>query len=785
MSSGHNSDSRPGGFLKNGGFRIARRKLPRRWDYLLAGPGGAARFCQNGLVSLQAQPPGGRFLLESAADAAVPPLVVWIHDGEGEPFTHVFSPTAKAALQEPDEFSADFLPGEVVYSLGYRGWNVRTVFRLDPDSGRLLGRVAVSNTRPTKRNARIVLAAITLNAPPGRHAWDPVGLYQRAGIVRSRNVSGVVVENRSPDGDASKRASMGVFAVPSDPEVLADRAKFSGNGSWTLPEFVVSGAKEAPLRQMHGVDTVAAFAWTRGFDPRETFNLSFAAGVLSSPAKQSALREGENFLSEASWKLAARRMDSRRKSWEGSIVMKTPDGMLDDYVNSWLSRQLSWVSLLDRGWATGLRGVRDAAQDFTAVAWIDPSSTRDILRLLFSAQRSDGWFPRQVAIKSGAVNHDLRAYVDSGCWVVESLYDYLRVTGDRRFLSECLPWLDAPGATPVLDHLCRAVDYYLAPENRGPHNLILIRGGDWNDAIHLAGIGGRGESVMTSCQAVLALRQAAEIVQGKDDDLAAIYRSGADELRAAIRAAALNKRGFLRGVSTDDGRWIFSERDPDGCERINVAVQAWGIIAGVLNARESRDLLRLMLKQRGPHGVRLFHPPLGAPPIAGVGRVASGDLMAGVAENGTVYNHGSQAFLARAAAVAGDGDALVEILHWALPCYAECHPTDVARTPPYAMVNCWMETPGHDGEGGALFLTGAVGVLRRVVIEGLLGFQPGVDGVRIQPCLPKSWPGCSYTLRVRGRRYDIRLGSSGRKQPAFIPWTSREKTVSVKIGGKS
>jgi cellobiose phosphorylase len=772
-----------GAFLEGRGFRITQRQLPRRWDYLLGAPAGVARFCQNGLVSLQADPPAGRCLVEGPTESAVPPLVVWLYDGQGEPFTHVFSPTFAGGLAEPESYHADYLGHEVVYLLAHRDWVIRTVMRLDPQTGALLGRVTVQNKRKTKRRARIVLTAATLNALPGRQPWDPVGLYQRGQAVKTRALSAVVVENRNPEGEASKRASMGVAVRPSPAEIEVDRSAFVGTGAWSCPAFVLGGGRAERPRQIHGVETVAAFAWTRDFAGGKSFALAFAAGVSTSPEPRTALPKFRDWLSAKAWELAGSRMEKRQRTWEKSFSMQTTDPVLDDYVNVWIPRQLSWVALLDRGWATGLRGVRDAAQDYAAVAWIEPQASREILRLLFSAQREDGWFPRQVALAGGNGRHDLRPYVDSGCWVIELLYDYLRLTGDVDVLDELLPWLGDGGDSSLSEHLRRAAHYYLDPENRGPHNLILIRGGDWNDALHLAGLSGRGESVMTSCQAVVALRQVAEMLQPAEPDLAAHYLAGAESLRRAIRQAALNQRGFLRGVSTDDGRWIFSERDPDGEERINTAVQAWAIIAGVVDAEESRRLLDMILRRIGPHGIRLFHPPLGLKPLPGVGRVASGDLMPGVAENGTVYNHGSQTFLARAAAVAGDGDALLAILRWALPCYPELHPLATARTPPYAMVNCWMETPGHDGEGGTLFLTGAVGVLRRVIVEGLLGFRPEMDGIRLQPCLPDEWKSCRYMVRVRGRTYTVSIGGHGVAAPLFLPWANKTRKLKLGWGG--
>ncbi len=765
-------------FLPGGGFRLAHRQLPRRWDYLLAAPSVVARFSQGGLVSMQVRPPTGRMLCETAGDCPVPPLVVWIHDGEGEPFTHVLSPFSAAALLQTGEYEADYLPGEVAYRVAQRGWNVTTSFRIDPLHGALLGRVAVKNAGTAERKARIVLAFAALNAPAARAPWDAVGLYQRTEAFQLPDSCAIAVENRNPEGDSSRRVSMGVFVSRPDAQMLGDRPLFTGSGSWSLPEFALKNAPAASPQCSRGVESVAAFAWDTAVGAGKEFDFSLAVAAMDGAGATGVAQQSEALLSASAWEDAGARTLEQIAKWENALEMQTPDGVLDDYTNRWLPRQLMWVALLDRGWPTGLRGTRDAAQDFSAVAWIDPAWSRDVLLMLLAKQRSDGWFPRQVALPSSRGPDDLRDYVDSGCWVVELLWDYLRLTGDAGILDEKLPWLDDARMFSILDHILRAVRYYTTQAGRTPDRLVPIRGGDWNDAVHSAGALGRGESVMASCQAVLALRQAAEILP----DHAAELSAAADDLRESIRRAAMTGEGFLRGVRMDDGRWIFSERDPDGKRRVNTAVQAWGIISGVLDRAEARRVLAMIAGGRGPHGFRLFHPPLGEPPISGVGRIASGDLMAGVAENGTVYNHGSQAFLARAAAAAGEGDFLLEILRWALPCYPDRHPVDVARTPPYAIVNCYMETPGHEGEGGSLFLSGTIGVLRRTIIEGLLGFRPGRAGFRIDPCLPRDWQECSYSVKLRGREYRIALGSSGSPTGIEVPWDEAVSAFEFQIG---
>lgn len=759
-----------GRFLESGGYEIMRRHLPRRWDFLLAAPALVARFSQSGLVSLQLQPPAGRFLCESVADCAVPPLVLWINDGEGAPFTHVWSPVSPEMLSEPARYSAIYEGEEVRYALEVRGWSIQTTFRLAPGRGALLGEFSVKNTCSMRRKLRCVLAVATTNAPAVRVPWDPVGLYQRAEIFRSSQTGGILVENRHAGGNAAKRRNMGVFVSRADAEIIADRSVFCGSGSWALPSFVLRKTASKPLETVHGIDTVAAFSFGDNVVANAKLEFRFAVAPVEGTRYGVFKNDSVHLLGDELWNAAAEDMAKRQALWEGALEMKSPDEMLNDYSRVWIPRQLQWVAMLDRGWASGLRGVRDAAQDFSAVAWFDPSWAREVLLLLLANQRGDGWFPRQIALPGSGAAPDLRDYVDSGCWVVELIWDYLRLTGDEGILEVKLPWLESSKTSPVSEHLERAVEYYLNPANRGTHGLVLIRGGDWNDAIHTAGTGGRGETVMASCQAVLAMRQAAEILSERNPQTGHRWLLGAEELTKNLRASALNTRGFLNGVCTDDGRWIFSDRDPDGRERLNTAVQAWGILADVFEPDEARHVLAMIRESRGPHGFRLFHPPLGAPPIDGVGRVASGDLMAGVAENGTVYNHGSQAFLARAAAHTGDGEFLLEILRWALPCHPETHPLATAKTPPYAIVNCWMETPGHDGEGGGLFLSGTVGVLWRVVVEGLLGFQPRRDGIHIRPCLPDSWDGCAYAIALRGQRHEVGLMRKSVATPTFIPW---------------
>ncbi len=147
-----------------------------------------------------------------------------------------------------------------------------------------------------------------------------------------------------------------------------------------------------------------------------------------------------------------------------------------------------------------------------------------------------------------------------------------------------------------------------------------------------------------------------------------------------------------------------------------------------------------------------------------VGRLATGDLSAGLAENGAPYNHDSHGFLARAAAHAGMGERLVDLLQWLFPYDQQKHPVARTKGPPYAIANVWKTAPGWDGEGGDVFFTGGISAGIRAVYEGLLGIEPMAEGLALHPCLPAEWKEVGAVYRYRGCRCDIRI-----RRPSSAP----------------
>ncbi len=765
-------------------FSVRRFHLEEPWPWILATENLLLRVDQRGPDYLQFDPPSGTAFFKRERFQPHSSLVVWLRTEDGRPFTNFWAPGPQAS-REPSAFEARYSPAEVRYTVEDSGLVCRTGLCLHPGRPALLMTVEVQNSSGSALTVAIQPALRPHFAALSLAPWDVPALYQHIGY--SNDVAQVFdIELRSPAGIPSRRQYALVLTDLGPPDsVWLDYERYTGTGTFEMPAALSGDAPSdvdatrsfpfgrcGPGNSVDGRQGVIALSRTVTLQPGEACGFSLVvAGTGNRPPDRATVEGLARLLSPERYARAREEQARSFAAFSGLRSIATPDARLDRYVNEFLPLQLEWVILLDRGWPTGLRGVRDCAQDVTALVPLDPSLSRRRLLELFSVQRSDGWFPRQYDIGGDPSRHDLRQYVDGGVWVWELLYEYLCWTRDFGVLQEELPWLDGASPAPLLEHARRLAAYYTSPGGLGEHGLCLIREGDWNDSVNRAGLEGRGESVMVTCQAVLMLRQWADLLRrlpdlapGVAESLPDVLRvagdaeAAADSFADALRRHALNGEGYLNGVFTDLGQWVFSPKDPDGARRVNVPVNSFGIIGGLLKGSEAARVLSVIRSLKGRDGFPLFHPPIGRPPIPGLGRIGEGDLAPGLGENGTVYNHGCHGFLGRAAAAAGDGDLLYEVLTHMLPYDQECHPLRRSRTAPYAVVNHWMTAPGQEGRGGAAFLSGSISTALRNVYGGLMGIRPCPEGLAVSPCLPGDWDGararfcylgCEVELRVR------------------------------------
>lgn len=436
----------------------------------------------------------------------------------------------------------------------------------------------------------------------------------------------------------------------------------------------------------------------------------------------------------------------------------TKDKTFDNFVNAFLPLELSWVTSLDRGWATGMRGVRDASNDFQGYLTYDSKKCREVIANIFSKQRSDGWYPRQIPFVKGA-GFDLREFVDSACFFTEFVYDYLAYTDDYTILDEIFPYYDSDKKESGLNHLINGIDYFIKEENIGEHRLVKVRGGDWLDCLGGIGKKGRGETVMVSCQLVVCLGYVTEIIEKVTGKTEKKYTEFAKNLKDAINKYAYNDRNFYNAFFTDNGDWLFSACDTDGKERLYIPANAYAVISGVAEGKE-KEILSAIKKLRTSDGYRLFTFPLGISEIEGVGKMGTGDFRPNLLENASVYNHGSQCFLLRAAAKVGDIEYFNDVLNFALPIY---HDEERICAAPYAITNCYQLVPYYYGRVAFSFLTGCVAMSERIIYSWLFGVGYTLGNVVITPCVPKRFENAEVSTKFMDTRIKIKYNGYGTK----------------------
>ncbi len=777
-------------------FAITSPDLPTGWDYIYENRQVLLRLDQHGMAYAGAFPPSDIVLFMRDRNERASVWPVWLRSsrfGAGL-ISNTFRPCPGEAdpAARPAVFRIDFTPELARYTIEHRGVRCVTEIMVPQDAPAICQRVTITNlgTDPLQLSAFPALRHFSQWGTMA--AWDKPEWYTRTAFGRAADgTPGFSTHVTSPTCKARDRRATVLWSSPEDliaAEVSLER--FIGQGSCVHPE--------APVRGGLRLDAAAAAPWGTYTDDNNLFAYPQCCALEYrldlAPGESRAIRQvfawlpttaagllppAAEALALARWLDPAvfdREVAGRRQQFAAVRAVRTlrsPEPALDRFASEWLPLQLQWACSLDRGWPTGMRGGRDAANDFAALAPYDPAFVREMIRTELSCQRPDGWVPRHFSARGHAGRErDTRQPTDAGAVVLEMVHAYLCQTRDWVLLDQPLPWLDRPAdeTATVLEHVLRIVAYYREPQNLGEHGLCKLREGGWLDSLNQAGLRGRGEDVMLTCQVVYGLALVDEILAGAA--AAGMRLAGADRagftafaaaLTGAVRQQAFNAGGWFSGFFNDEGRWLFSERDPDGEARLYGPANYWAVISGVARADLEPAALAVAERLRCPDGFLLHHPGFSHDFFTCGGRMTSGDSPDGRSEHHNPYNHGSHGFLARAAAVAGRGDLLLESLVALLPYDQERHPVGTSLRAPYAVVNVWEDIPGFRRRAKDTFLTGSTAYGVRIVFEWMLGIRPTWDGLIIDPCLPPPWPGAEVEFIHLGRRATLRVSNrSGR-----------------------
>jgi cyclic beta-1,2-glucan synthetase len=227
---------------------------------------------------------------------------------------------------------------------------------------------------------------------------------------------------------------------------------------------------------------------------------------------------------------------------------------------------------------------------------------------------------------------------------------------------------------------------------------------------------------------------------------AAQWRKRAGSLGASIDRTAWDGAWYQRAFY-DDGTPVGTARAPT-C-RIDSIAQSWAILSRAVDPARAAQALRSadeMLVKEQDRVILVLDPSFeGSHHNPGYIKA----YPSGVRENGGQYTHAAT-WLGFAHAQVGDGaraERIFRLLNPILygPSTAEA---DRYRVEPYALAGDVYGVAPLVGRGGWTWYTGSAAWMWRLGVEAILGLRMEGGGLRVDPCIPPSWPGFEATVRI-------------------------------------
>ena len=227
-----------------------------------------------------------------------------------------------------------------------------------------------------------------------------------------------------------------------------------------------------------------------------------------------------------------------------------------------------------------------------------------------------------------------------------------------------------------------------------------------------------------------------------------------------------------------DGEWFIRAFDaysnPVGshvCEEGQIFIEPQGMCVmagiGVEDGKAATALASVEKRLECKYGIVLNQPAYTRYHVE-LGEISS--YPPGYKENAGIFCHNNP-WIAAAETMIGHGNRAFEVFKKTCPIYLE-DISEIHRTEPY--VYCQM-VAGRDaatpGEGKNSWLTGTAAWTFTCMSQYILGIQPSLDGLRIDPCIPDTLEHYTVDRAYRGAHYHITIDNHAHAEKGVVSMT--------------
>ena len=455
------------------------------------------------------------------------------------------------------------------------------------------------------------------------------------------------------------------------------------------------------------------------------------------------------------------------------LQISTPNKGMNTLINTWTLYQSEinvmfsrFASFIEVGGRTGL-GYRDTAQDAMTIPHSNPEKCKERIVQLLNGLVSEGyglhlfdpaWFetsedegdgfksPTVIPVSAKDRIHGREdACADDALWLVASICEYIKETGEVSFADRVVPYADK-GEGTVYEHMKRILDF--SEKEVGANGVCKGLRADWNDCLNLGG----GESAMVEFLHYWALKNfiGLSTYLNRVEDTKH-YEEVAAKVKNTCDTVLWDKEWYIRGI-TKNGKKIGTFEDEEG--RVHLESNAWAVLSGASTGEKAQKAMEAVDKYLYTKWGLLLNTPAYTKVDPSIGFITK--VYPGLKENSSVFSHPNPWAWA-AECMLGNGNAAMKFYDALCP-YNQNDKIEIRESEPYSYCQ-FIYGKDHKLHGRARhpFMTGSGGWSYFSATRYMLGIRPDYEELKIDPCIPDSWDGFKVKRVWRDAFFDIEV----------------------------